>query len=75
MLIALRAILLALFIAAPFGEHAAEADLQEAADDYAHGAVLACPLTPGLPLDLDLDHWTAAGEHATADPDSSGEDA
>lgn len=57
MLITLRAILLALFVAAPFGEHRSEANLQQIDDGYVGDAVLTCPVTPGVPLDID--RWAA----------------
>jgi hypothetical protein len=66
MLITLRAILLTLFIAAPFGEHRSETNLQQVADDYVGDAVLTCPVAPGLRLEL---------EHASVSPGSDGENA
>ena len=72
MLIALRTILLVLFIAAPFGERRIEADVRPVAD-YAPDAVLGCPVSPGTPLNVDT--WDAATDGKAARPDGSGENA
>jgi hypothetical protein len=72
MLIALRAILLVLFIAAPFGERRIVADMRPAVD-YAPDAVLGCPVSPGAPLNVDT--WDAAPEGEADRPDVSGENA
>ena len=71
MLITLRAVLLALFVAAPFGDH--DANLQQIAEDYVGDAVLTCPVTPGMPLELD--RWAADKERARVQPDGPGENA
>ncbi|HET6629618.1 MAG TPA: hypothetical protein VFG91_07575 [Woeseiaceae bacterium] len=72
MLIALRAILLVLFIAAPFGERRIEADVRPVGD-YAPDAALGCPVSPGAPLKVDT--WDAAPEGKAARPDGPGENA
>lgn len=69
MLISLRATLLVLFIAAPFGEHRTAADLRQPADDFAADAVLTCPLkarptVDGVPSEVDT--WTAGKERTFA---------
>ncbi|HEX2138459.1 MAG TPA: hypothetical protein VHG33_01985 [Woeseiaceae bacterium] len=70
MLIALRAILLALFIAAPFGQDRSEAGLQRIADEAVDDAVLSCPVSPGTPLNVV--RWTAGKERGGVNPDRSG---
>lgn len=72
MLIALRAILLVLFIAAPFGDRRIEADVRPVAD-YVPDAVLGCPDSPGAPLNVVT--WDATPEGKAARPDGSGENA
>lgn len=71
MLIALRAILLVLFIAAPFGEQEPTADSHEVPAGFAADAVLSCPLShDGQNL---VGAWTTtAGNRATAHPDAFG---
>ncbi len=68
MLLAIRTILLALFIAAPFGEPPPPPGLP-LADDFAADAILTCPATDGVPHPLDA--WTVDSEHAAAHPDEN----
>lgn len=63
MLNSLRAILLALFIAAPIGEQQPGENPESMVGDYAPEAVLTCPVTPRSPLDVNA---LAAGEDAAA---------
>jgi hypothetical protein len=65
MLLALRAVLLALFIAAPVGGHSPEAELQRLADDYAADPALTQAVTFGVRLGEAA--WTVAAQPATPD--------
>lgn len=65
MLIALRAVLLALFIAAPVGDQSPEADLQRLAADYATNPALTRPVTFGVRVSGDS--WTVSAFPATED--------
>src|SRR5690606_26031244 len=51
MLIALRALLLALFIAAPVGGQSPRSDLERMAEDYAADPALVRPVTFGIRID------------------------
>lgn len=72
MLIALRAILLVLFIAAPFGEPRTAADPYSVPAEFAVDGFLTCPEAGRVPGEADL--WTA-GERAVVRPATSGENA
>lgn len=70
MLIALRAILLVLFIAAPFGEQRTAADAYRLPAGFAVDAVLTCPETEGVRHEIDA--WIA-GRGSVARPDTAGD--
>lgn len=72
MLIALRAILLVLFIAAPFGEPRTAADAYRVPAEFAVDGFLNCPEAGHVPGEADL--WTA-GERTVAGPAIPGENA
>lgn len=63
MLIALRAVLLALFIAAPVGGQSPEADLKRLAADYADDPALTRPVTFGVRVGEDA--WTVSAKPGT----------
>lgn len=70
MLIALRAILLVLFIAAPFGEQGTTTDPYRVPAEFAVDAVLSCPET-GHEAPA-VESWTA-GQRVGAHPDIFGD--
>ena len=72
MLIALRAILLVLFIAAPFGEQRTAADPYRVPAEFAVDGFLTCPEAGHLPREADL---LTAGERIVTRPATSGENA
>lgn len=65
MLIALRTVLLALFIAAPVGGHSPEADLHRLAEDYASDPALTRAVTFGVRIDGA--DWTVTAVPAAGD--------
>lgn len=69
MLIALRAVLLALFIAAPVVGQSPEADLRRLAEDYARDPALTRPVTFGVRVGDAT--WTVAAVPATKDDAAS----
>lgn len=72
MLIALRAILLVLFIAAPFGEQRTAADPYRVPAEFAVKGFLTCPEAERVPGEADT--WTV-GERATVRPATFAENA